>query len=149
LKSYIGDEDFMVTYGDGVADVDIKKLVDFHKKQDTIGTILGVHREGRFGLVDIDETTNKATDYHQYKIKEYKSEDFKDRVNGGFMVFKNKFFEVIEKGSMIEQSFVPLASSGELSVFPHEGKWKCMDTYKEVEELNEAWVKDPFWKVWR
>ena len=148
LKKYISDEDFMVTYGDGVGDIDIEELVAFHKKQNTVGTITGVHRGSRFGLISMDANSGKIKDFHQAKIKDFEKDDFNDFINGGFMVFKNEFLNVIEKDSMIEQSFAPLAIRGELSMFLHKGKWKCMDTYKEVEELNEDWVKDPFWKIW-
>lgn len=148
LKDYVGDEDFMVTYGDGVADIDINKLVAFHKTQNTIGTITGVRREGRFGLLDYDAKSNKVKDFYQTDIADIKEKQSSDLINGGFMVFKNEFLDLIKSDTMIEQAFDPLALRGELSMFEHEGKWKCMDTYKEVEELNKYWVNDPFWKIW-
>jgi len=148
LKRYINDEDFMVTYGDGLADVNIKELVGFHKKQNTIGTITGVHKETRFGLISRDINSGKVKDYHQTKVKDFKNADFKDLINGGFMIFKNEVLELIKPNSMIEHVFVTLAERGELSVYQHTGKWKCMDTYREMEELNEDWFKNPFWKVW-
>lgn len=148
LKDYIGDEDFMVTYGDGVANIDINKLVDFHKKQNTIGTISGVRRKGRFGLLNYDKSTKKVNDFFQSDISDTSEAQSKDLINGGFMVFKNEFLNLIESDTMIEQAFDPLAAKGELSTFEHEGKWQCMDTYKEVEELNKSWINDPFWKVW-
>lgn len=148
LKKYIGDEDFMVTYGDGVADVNIKELVKFHQKQNTIGTIIGVHKESRFGLISREAESGKANNYCQNDVKEFESNNFKDFVNGGYMVFKNEVFDYVEKDSMIEQAFIPLISKSQLSVFAHEGNWKCMDTYKEVEEMNELCEKNPFWKVW-
>lgn len=148
LKKYIGDEDFMVTYGDGVADININKLVAFHRAQNSIGTITGVHKESRFGLITVNPESGKALDYCQDKIKDFTRTDFKDYINGGFMVFKNSFLEVIESNSMIEKAFPVLAMQGELSIFPHQGKWKCMDTYKEVEEINRLWEFDPFWKIW-
>ena len=148
LKNYIGQDDFMLTYGDGLANVNINQLTDFHRAQGTIGTITGVHIESRFGLIKRDIASGKAADYHQTGIKDLIGSEFKDFVNGGFMVFKKEFFDLIEPDSMIEQAFAPLAERGELSIFPHEGAWKCMDTYREVKELNEDWLKDPFWKVW-
>lgn len=148
LKKYIGDEDFMVTYGDGVGDININDLVDFHQKQNTIATITGVRPTSRFGLLDIDPATNKARDFFQHKVTD-NDDQSKDLINGGFMVFKNEALELIPEDTMIEGIFLPLSQRGELSVYTHNGRWKCMDTYKEVEEMNEHWVKDPFWKVWQ
>ncbi|MFH1946888.1 MAG: sugar phosphate nucleotidyltransferase [Candidatus Magasanikbacteria bacterium] len=144
-----GSDHFMVTYGDGVGDIDIKKLVDFHIKQNTCGTITGVRPSNRFGFLNIDENTKKAKDFFQHKITMLEaSEQAKDHVNGGFMVFKKEIIDQIPENSMVESVFAPLAQKGEISVYTHSGKWKCMDTHKEVEELNEMWSKDPFWKVW-
>lgn len=147
LKKYIGQEDFMVTYGDGVGDVNIKELVEFHNRQNTLGTITGVRPGTRFGYLNIDRETGKAIDFFQHKVTD-SDDKSKDVINGGFMVFKNKVFDKIESNSMVESVFVPLAKRGELSVYVHDGRWKCMDTAKEVEEMNEQWVRDPFWKVW-
>lgn len=148
LKKYIGNEDFMVTYGDGVADVNINNLVSFHKKQNTIGTITGVYGESRFGLLNFNKETKKINDYYQANIPDKIETRSVDLINGGFMVFKNEFINHIKPNSMIEEAFDPLALSGELSVFMHTGKWKCMDTYKEVEDMNREWQRNPFWKVW-
>ncbi len=151
LKKYVGDEDFMVTYGDGVADIDINKLVEFHKQQNTIGTITGVCREGRFGVIEKDAESGKAKEYFQLGVRDIEKNDtaVTEFINGGYMVFKNEVLDLIEKDSMIEKVFVPLIEKKQLSVFAHEGSWKCMDTYKEVEELNGEWEKNPFWKVWQ
>jgi len=148
LKQYVGGEDFMLTYGDGVGDIDIQKLVEFHQRQGTIATITGVHKESRFGLLSVDPQSGKANDFSQAKVKDFEQGDFTDVVNGGFMVFKNELFDLIEPDSMIEQVFVPLAERGELSVFTHTGRWKPMDTAKEAKEMNELWDREPFWKVW-
>lgn len=147
LKKYIGNDDFMVTYGDGVGDIDIEALVDFHKKQDTIGVITGVRPVSRFGLLDINNETGKLRAFFQHKITDDKDHS-KDFINGGFMVFKNEALDLIPDGGMIESVFPLLAKKEELSVFAHPGRWKCMDTFKEVEELNELWIRDPFWKIW-
>jgi glucose-1-phosphate cytidylyltransferase len=64
------------------------------------------------------------------------------------MVFKKDVFKDLKPNSMIEELFIPLAKRGQLSLFDHQGKWKAMDTYKEVEEMNEYWEKNPFWKIW-
>lgn len=149
VKKYIGNEDFMVTYGDGVADIDIKKLVDFHKNQNTLATITGVQPSSKFGLLSIDHDTSKIVDFQQKLVKDFdKKIDASDYINGGFMVFKNKVLDILPKDSMIEHIFHPLTKDNELSVYKHSGKWRCMDTQKEVKELNEFWEKDPFWKIW-
>ncbi|HYE60261.1 MAG TPA: sugar phosphate nucleotidyltransferase [Candidatus Kapabacteria bacterium] len=149
LAKYIGNEDFMVTYGDGVADINIHDLVEFHKKQHTVATITGVRPTHRFGLLNIDETAKKVKGFYQHKIVEKGEKPSNDYINGGFMVFNNAVLTQIQEGSMIESLFEPLSEQGQLSVYTHPGKWKCMDTYKEVEEMNEHWNKDPFWKVWK
>jgi glucose-1-phosphate cytidylyltransferase len=151
LKKYIGkDKNFMVTYGDGVADIDIKKLVKFHEKQGTLGTITGVKPLSRFGFLNVDRKNNKAAEFMQHNVTvDDENTELKDVINGGFMVFKTEVLDMIEPGSMIESLFPKLAAEGELSVYLHHGKWKCMDTYKEIEEMNEHWEKDPFWRMWK
>lgn len=148
LKKYIGNEDFMVTYGDGVADININDLVNFHKIQGTVATITGVRPTHRFGLLDINPAENKVKSFFQEKITDDQSRQSADFINGGFIVCQNKVIDMLQPDSMIESIFHPLATQGQLSVYQHLGKWKCMDTYKEVEEMNKHWSKDPFWKVW-
>ncbi|MFA7653863.1 MAG: sugar phosphate nucleotidyltransferase [Candidatus Magasanikbacteria bacterium] len=150
LKGYIKDDDhFMVTYGDGVGDIDIAELVNFHKNQNTLATITAVKPTSRFGMLNIDHETNRLKEFSQHKVThDDTSEHGKDHINGGFMVFKKEVLDMIPENSMIEGLFAPFAEKGELSVYKHPGNWKCMDTYKEVEEMNEHWQKDPFWKVW-
>lgn len=151
LKKYIDGDDFLVTYGDGVGDVNIKELADFHKKQNTLGTITGIKITSRLGLLDIDHETKKLKDFYQHKVTDFNevraTKDF-GYINGGFMIFKKEVLDLITPDSMIESMFLPLIEKGQLSIYTHEGKWKCMDTYKEVEEMNDLWNKDPFWKIW-
>jgi len=158
VAQYITEDEFMVTYGDGVANIDLNKLVKFHHTQGTIGTLTGVHPSSRFGLIEKDEQTKKIKGFHQVtivslsrnkeNIRDAKHVPSQDYINGGFMIFKKEFLDYLKPGSMIEESFVPLIEQGELSVYEHEGQWKAMDTYKDMEELNAYWQKDPFWKVW-
>jgi glucose-1-phosphate cytidylyltransferase len=150
LKKYLDqDEDFMITYGDGVADINIKELVNFHKAQNTLATITAVRPASRFGFLNIDSKSKKVIDFFQHKVTNQTSEEkSNDFINGGFMVLKPKVLDLIPENSMVESIFLPLAAQKELSVYTHEGKWKCMDTYREVEEMNEHWQKDPFWKIW-
>ena len=144
-------EDVMITYGDGVADIDLKALVDFHNQQNTLATLTAVRWASRFGFLNINQNTKKAVDFFQHKVTHQNTEEEKgnDFINGGFMVLKPEALDLIAENTMIESLFPTLAEKGELSVFTHDGKWRCMDTYKEVEELNEHWHKDPFWKIWK
>ncbi len=150
LKKYINGDDFMLTYGDGVANINVKDLVDFHKKQNTLGTVTGIKPTTRFGLLNVDHQTKKVKEFFQHKVTD--SNELRDGddnlINGGFMVFKNGVLDLIPENSLIEEIFPILTKNNELSIYVHPGKWKCMDTYKEVEEMNEHWEKDPFWKVW-
>jgi glucose-1-phosphate cytidylyltransferase len=150
LEKYIPDQEFMLTYGDGVADIDLVKLLDFHKRQNTIGTITGVRPLTKLGIVHQDKQTKKVIGFSQNLVGDFvDKENYHDfLINGGFMVFKKDVFKDLKPNSMIEELFIPLAKRGQLSLFDHQGKWKAMDTYKEVEEMNEYWEKNPFWKIW-
>lgn len=148
LKKYIDGDDFMLTYGDGVGDINIKELIDFHKSQNTLATVTGVSPVTRFGFLNINHETKKGVFFDHKAIQDTHKEKPKDFINGGFMVLEHDVLDLIQENSMIENVFSPLAEKGELSVYVHSGKWKCMDTHKEVQEMNEYWEKDPFWKVW-
>lgn len=152
LKKYIDGDDFLLTYGDGVGDVNIKELVDFHKKQNTLGTITGIKLTSRFGLLDIDHENKKIKNFYQHKVTDFnevRATNDSGYINGGFMVFKKEVLDLIKPDSMIESLFPPLVDKSQLSIYLHKGKWKCMDTFKEVEELNDLWHKEPFWKIWQ
>lgn len=152
IKKYIDTDDFMLTYGDGVADINIKELMEFHKKQNTLVTITGVKPITRFGFLNINYSEKKVKEFYQHKVTDFSEAaegNSRGYINGGFMVLKNEVIDMISKDSMIESIFVSLAEKGELSVYLHPGKWKCMDTYKEMQEMNDFWNKDPFWKVWK
>ncbi len=151
VAKYIDTDQFMLTYGDGVADINIKELVAFHNKQGTLGTITGVRPLTKLGIVHHDKQTNKVIGFSQNLVGEYiDKQNYHDfLINGGFMVFNRQVLDRIPENSMIEEIFIPMTKEGELSLYNHPGKWKAMDTYKEVEELNEYWQSDPFWKVWK
>jgi len=142
IKAFIPkeDEDFMVTYGDGVADIDIKELMKFHKQQKTIGTITSVHPTSRFGLLSVDKN-NIVTRLNEKPVLE-------DWINGGFMVFNKKFFNYLKPNEMEHEGLKRLAKENQLSHYTHNGFWHSMDTYTDVKILNEMWKSDPKWKVW-
>ena len=141
LKEYIKDDTFMLTYGDGVADININELLEFHKKQNTLVTITGVHPRHKYGLVKIDGN-NLVEEFYQKPI-------LADLVNGGFMVLSKKVFDYIKKDSMIEDVFLPLIKKKQLSMYQHNSFWFAVDTYKEYEDLNKMWQNNPQWKIWQ
>ena len=141
-RKYIPETDkyFMVTYGDGVSDIDLKKVYKFHVAQGKIGTITAVHPRTKYGLVKITKT-NLATKFVEKPVLE-------DWVNGGFMVFSQKIFDYLKPGQTEHPALQKLASQRQLSVYRHNKFWFAVDTYKELEELNNIWKsgKAP-WKV--
>ncbi len=145
IEKYIEGDLFMLTYGDAVANIDIRNLLEFHKSHGKIGTITGVHPSSRFGeLVIKDKQVEQFTEKPQIK------EGF---INGGFFVFNKKFFDYLEGDDnyyLEREPLEKLALDKKLMVYTHEGFWQCMDTYRELEILNNLWRSSkPPWKVWR
>lgn len=141
VKKYIPEDQFMVTYGDGVSDININKLVDFHNNsQDVVGTITGVHPTSKFGLVNVDEN-HRITSFEQ-------KPRLSDFVNGGFMVFNRGIFDYLKEDQMIEDALIDLANEKKLAMYKHPDFWQCMDTYKDFEDLNKLWEKGAPWKMW-
>lgn len=143
-QKYIPEHDkyFMTTYGDGVTDLNIGELVRFHKKQKTIGTITGVHPRSKFGLVKVNADHLVSTFVEKPVLPDW--------VNGGFMVFDKRVFSYLHLGETEHPALRRLASEKQLSLFRHDGFWFCMDTYKEVEDLNKMWGSgNAKWKIWK
>ncbi len=143
IKDYIGDETFMVTYGDGVCDINIKELLKYHKKHKKIATITAIQPGGKFGALSIGEK-DKITSFVE------KSREDGGWINGGYMVFEPKIFDYIDGDEIaLEQKpLETLAKEGQLMAYKHDGFWQCMDTIKDklyLEELlkNNAapWIK--------
>ncbi|MBQ6967691.1 MAG: glucose-1-phosphate cytidylyltransferase [Lachnospiraceae bacterium] len=144
IRDYIGNETFMLTYGDGVSDVDIKKLLEFHRSHGKIGTLTAIAVDQRFGVLDIGENGR----IHEFSEKEEKDSSV---VNGGYMVFEPGIFDYIKGDETVfeKESLRQLAHDDELRAFLHRGFWKCMDTQREKEELERLWAAgDAPWKVW-
>ncbi len=143
-KKYIPDRDkyFMVTYGDGVSNIDLDALVKFHKKQKTIGSITGVHPRSKFGLVNINKN-NLIKFFIEKPV-------LPNWVNGGYMVFDKRVFNYLRPGETEHPALVRLAKENQLSLYKHDGFWYAVDTYKELEDLNNIWKsgKAP-WRVWK
>ena len=144
IERYIDTDSFMLTYGDGISDVDLKKLADFHQSHGKIGTVTGVEPRSSFG--QIVQEGGRVVDF----IEKPKIE--RSRVNGGFFVFKRKLFDYLSDREDCDFEIGPLETltkEGELMVHNHTGDWACMDTYRDVTHLNKVWDSGKaFWKVW-
>ena len=144
-KDYVGNETFMLTYGDGVSDVNIKQLVQFHNAHGKTITMTAVQPEGRFGSLEI-EGNNRV---HSFKEKPKGDSKW---INGGFFICEAKVFDYIEGDSTIFEQ-VPLealAEEGELYSYKHDGFWRCMDTLSDKQSLNKIWSEGTAkWKLWK
>ena len=141
LKKYINSDLFMVTYGDGVADIDINKLVEFHKNKGKIATITGIHPISRWGLIKLDN--------NDFVTKFDQKPSLYDYVNGGFMIFNRKFFDFLKPGDMIEDALIRLIPQKEITLYRHDTFWYGMDTYRDFLFLNKLWKENPKWKIWK
>ena len=146
VQKYIGNEDFMLTYGDGVCDVDIKNLVEFHKSHHKIATVTSVQLDARFGGMDVGE--NGAVQSFREKTK-----DDSKWINGGFFVLKPEVFKYLQgdmNSTMWEDTpLEALAKDNQLVAYRHLGFWKCMDALRDKIELEDLWKnKNAKWKVW-
>jgi len=144
VKDYIGNESFMLTYGDGVADVNIKELIDFHKSHGKIATITAIQPGGRFGMLNIDDNEG---------INSFKEKPKEDGgwINGGFMVLNPEIIDYIDGDStpFEKKPLETVASEGQLKAFLHYGFWQCMDTMRDKELLEKLWASNKApWKVW-
>lgn len=145
VKKYIGDEPFIMTYGDGVADVNLKELVEFHTKGKRLATLTAVQPGGRFGVLDLSKDG---------QIKSFREKAVEDGgwINGGFMVLDPKVLDYIEgdETTFEREPLETIASQGELDAYKHHGFWQCMDTMKDKQQLEELFEKgEAPWKVWQ
>jgi glucose-1-phosphate cytidylyltransferase len=144
IKDYIGNETFMLTYGDGVSNVDINKLVEFHKTNGKIATITSVNVGQRFGILGIEEDGTVSS--FQEKVDNGGS-----RINAGYMVLEPAIFDYIEGDSTVfeKEPLETIAKQGKLITYKHSGFWQCMDTQREKVKLEELWASgNAPWKVW-
>jgi glucose-1-phosphate cytidylyltransferase len=142
---YLSNETFLLTYGDGVANLDIPELIKFHRQYGKKMTITAVQPEGRFGLVDLD-------DEHQVKRFYEKPQGDGGWINAGFFVCEPSVLDYIpdEDGCVFERGpLEKLAADNQLSAYMHKGFWKCMDTLRDKMQLNEYWnTNQAKWKIW-
>ena len=144
IQSYVGNEPFMLTYGDGVCNVDIDKLVKFHKDHGKIATMTAVYVGQRFGVLDIDN--NGYINSFREKRK-----DDGSTINGGFMVLNPEIFDYIKGDETVfeEEPLETVARNGELKAYHHNGFWQCMDTQRDKMQLEKMWVSENApWKIW-
>lgn len=142
IEKYIKEDNFLMTYGDGVCDVDIAKLIKFHQNMDRAATLTGVHPISPFGLIEVENGIVRA-----FKEKPV----LKDVINGGYMVLNKKVFNYFpEKDCMFEEEPLRrLAEDGQLAVYEHNGFWTAIDTFKDIEKVNKMWESgETLWKVW-
>ena len=144
IKKYIKDDEaFCLTYGDGVSDVDIGKLIKYHGEQQTMATLTAVYPPGRFGALELINN----------KVQTFKEKPKGDgaRINGGFFVLSPKVIDLIEDDSTVweQDPMEKLASQGQMSAFEHDGFWQPMDTLRDKNYLEELWQSHtPPWKLW-
>lgn len=146
IQQYVGDEDFLLTYGDGVADIDIEKLIAFHKSHGKSATVTAVQPEARFGGMELDENDNVVN------FREKPKGDGK-WINAGFFVLKPKVFTFLPENSdpvmWEDEPMEQLTKHHELAAYKHSGFWKCMDALRDKIELEELWKTDTAkWKIW-
>ncbi len=146
IKDYIGDETFLMTYGDGVSDIDLDALVRFHKERGQLATLTAVHVGQRFGVIDIERENGTIRAFRE------KSSADGSRISAGFMVLEPEVFDYIDgDGTVFEKEPLRrLAADGQLNAYKHNGFWQCMDTQREKEMLDEMWATgNAPWKVWK
>lgn len=145
VKEFISNDEFMLTYGDGLSDVNITKLLQFHQKHSWEGeivTLTAVPSAGRFGVIELGK--------YDHVDKFVEKPDKNHLINGGFFVMEPKIFNYIE-GDQTDLADVlkKLSEEKRLVAYKHTGYWKCMDTLKDKKELEEEWIKGARWKVWK
>ncbi|MBI5797808.1 glucose-1-phosphate cytidylyltransferase [Candidatus Woesearchaeota archaeon] len=145
IEKHIDGDNFMVTYGDGVANIDIQKLIDFHKSHQKIATVTSILPPPRWSFLKID---------NQNKVQGFNKTDKLPNawIDGGFFVFKKNIFDYLPENQnlMLEKEpMQKLAEEENLLTYQHQDFWQCMDTYRDMEVLNEMWNKgNAPWKIW-
>lgn len=143
IQSYLDTEPFMLTYGDGVADININNLLSFHNSQGKLATLTAVQPIGRFGILDIEDNL-------VYSFREKRKDDM-NWINAGFMVLSPKMIDYIKDDQTILERYPleTLANTGQLACYKHEGFWQCMDTMNDKNTLEQLWNSGSApWKVW-
>lgn len=145
IQKYVKDETFMMTYGDGVADIDLTRLLQFHQENGKVATITSTRPSGRFGVIKIDEETSQVQSFKE------KAQTDQAWVNAGFAVFNKEIFDYLGSGNcMLEtEPYEKLARDGQMVAYKHDGFWSPMDTMRDKDYLEELWRSGRHpWKVW-
>jgi glucose-1-phosphate cytidylyltransferase len=143
IQKYIGGDTFLATYGDGVADIDIESLAAFHGRQGRLATVTAVRPSSRYGELAIKES--RVTLFRE------KPQVAQGWINGGFLVLEPEVFDLIEgDDDTLETGLLArLVERQQLAVYQHEGFWQCMDTYREMQQLDDMWTREKApWRVW-
>jgi glucose-1-phosphate cytidylyltransferase len=144
VEKYLDEEDFCLTYGDGVADINLESLLEFHNSNNGIGTISAVKPPGRYGALDLSEA-QEVLSFHEKPLGD------NSWINGGFMVFKKDIFKFIsgDNSSLESDVLVEMARTKTLNGFKHAGFWQAMDTLRDKNYLNQLWEENRApWKSW-
>jgi glucose-1-phosphate cytidylyltransferase len=144
IEKYIDGQDFFLTYGDGLCDINIAEQYGYHKQHGKIATVTSVRPTARFGLLTI-----KNNQVVEFTKKTFVHEGW---IDGGFFVMNKKIFNYLseDENCMLEREPLQnLAKSHEFMAYKHNGFWQCMDTIRDHKLLNEIWNKNPPWKVWK
>ena len=143
VRKYLDEDTFMCTYGDGLADVNINSLIEFHKSHNKIATVTAIQPISRFGVLELGK---------HGEVEEFREKPQADGwVNAGFFVFNRGIFDYLQENSVLEnEPLTNLAQQGELLAYKHEGFWQPMDTYREFTILNDLWDSgNAPWKIWK
>ncbi len=145
VREYLGNETFCFTYGDGVSNVNVTKLIEFHKAQKTLATLTAVQPPGRFGAIALGQEQTKIMSFHE------KPEGDGAWINGGYFVLEPEVIDYIAEDTTVweQEPLQKLANDGNLSAYKHDGFWQPMDTLKDKNRLEKLWQSgEAPWKAW-
>lgn len=143
VKKFLENDDiFMATYGDGLANININEIIEFHKKKGKMATVTGGHPYSKWGMIQVD-SDNIVKSFWQKPV-------LTDYINIGFMIFNKEVFNYIKGDIEIEEVFKELAKEGQVAMFPHEGFFHAMDTWRDFLDFNKMWETNQTpWKIWK
>lgn len=145
IQKYLKNETFMLTYGDGVCDINLQNLLNFHKSHNKMVTLTAISAFQRFGVLDIS-SDNEILSFREKQIED------SDRINGGYMVCEPEILSLIEGDETVfeKETLKKVAQMNQLMAYKHDGYWQCMDTKREKDKLDQLWeMGQAPWKVWK
>ncbi|OBH04733.1 MULTISPECIES: glucose-1-phosphate cytidylyltransferase [unclassified Mycobacterium] len=143
IHKYVGNETFLCTYGDGIADVNINALLEFHRNHGKLATVTATQPMSRFGVIDLHQDGVVATFREKPKTEDW--------INIGYFIFEPEIFDYLDGDDTVleDQPLLRLAKDGQIAAYAHHGFWQPMDTYRESQALNNLWnTGNPPWKIW-